>query len=64
MVRAHRLWESYLAQRANIGPDAVHAHAERLEHAHEFADELDASLGHPQRDPHGEEIPPAPGQGE
>ncbi len=60
MVRSHRLWESYLAQEANIDAEDVHDLAERLEHAHELADELDASLGHPARDPHGEEIPRPP----
>jgi len=57
LVRAHRLWESYLADAAGLAPDALHAEAERLEHAHELADEIDARLGHPRRDPHGEEIP-------
>jgi Mn-dependent DtxR family transcriptional regulator len=59
LVRAHRLWESYLAGEAGIGGDAIHDEAERLEHAHELADEVDALLGFPARDPHGEEIPSA-----
>lgn len=64
MVRSHRLWESYLSERAKLDVDEVHEHAERLEHAHELADELDASLGHPRHDPHGEEIPrPKEGEG-
>lgn len=57
MVRSHRLWESYLADQANLPPDQVHEEAERLEHAHELADEVDRELGHPSLDPHGEEIP-------
>jgi ABC-type Mn2+/Zn2+ transport system permease subunit/Mn-dependent DtxR family transcriptional regulator len=57
MVRSHRLWESYLADQANMPPDQVHDVAEQLEHAHELADELDRELGHPSVDPHGEEIP-------
>lgn len=57
MVRSHRLWESYLADEANMSPEDVHEEAERLEHAHELADEVDRSLGHPERDPHGEPIP-------
>jgi len=57
MVRAHRLWESYLSERANLAPDEVHDEAERLEHAHELADEVDQTLGHPRQDPHGEPIP-------
>jgi ABC-type Mn2+/Zn2+ transport system permease subunit/Mn-dependent DtxR family transcriptional regulator len=57
MVRAHRLWESYLADQTNLAPEFIHETAHRLEHAHEMADEVDAALGHPQRDPHGAAIP-------
>lgn len=60
MVRAHRLWESYLTQRAGVGAHEVHDHAEVFEHAHEFSEEIEASLGHPNVDPHGEEIPELP----
>ena len=57
LVRAHRLWESYLADEARIDMDHIHEEAERLEHAHELADEVDERLGFPKTDPHGEEIP-------
>lgn len=57
MVRAHRLWESYLADEAGLPAELVHDAADRLEHAHELSDEVDAALGHPQRDPHGSVIP-------
>ncbi len=57
LVRAHRLWESYLAGEAGIDMETIHQEAERLEHAHELADEVDERLGFPRRDPHGEEIP-------
>jgi ABC-type Mn2+/Zn2+ transport system permease subunit/Mn-dependent DtxR family transcriptional regulator len=57
MVRAHRLWESYLSERANVDVADVHDQAEELEHVHELADEVDATLGHPKLDPHGEAIP-------
>lgn len=60
LVRAHRLWESYLADEVGIGTDDLHDQAERLEHAHEFADDIDAELGYPRRDPHGTVIPGAP----
>ncbi len=60
LVRAHRLWETYLAERAGIDDlGEIHDEAERLEHAHELADEVDATLGHPKRDPHGTVIPNA-----
>lgn len=57
MVRAHRLWESYLSEWANVDVADVHDQAEELEHVHELADEVDATLGHPRLDPHGETIP-------
>ncbi len=63
LVRSHRLWETYLAEH-NVPEDRVHEAAERLEHAHDVAEEIARELGHPQHDPHGEPIPaprePAP----
>jgi ABC-type Mn2+/Zn2+ transport system permease subunit/Mn-dependent DtxR family transcriptional regulator len=56
LVRAHRLWETYLAEQ-NIADPELHEWAERLEHAHELAGELSVALGHPTVDPHGEPIP-------
>ncbi len=64
LVRAHRLWETYLADRAGVDDlGDIHDEAERLEHAHELADEVDATLGHPTRDPHGTVIPSAKADG-
>jgi len=57
LVRAHRLWETYLADRVGVSPDHVHTEAERLEHAHDLAERLDETLGHPDVDPHGSSIP-------
>lgn len=57
LVRAHRLWETYLSREVRASDSDVHTEADRLEHAHELADEVDAELGHPQRDPHGVAIP-------
>jgi Mn-dependent DtxR family transcriptional regulator len=57
LVRAHRLWETYLVQEAGIDPAVVHDQAERLEHAHELAEQLDEKLGKPETDPHGSQIP-------
>jgi ABC-type Mn2+/Zn2+ transport system permease subunit/Mn-dependent DtxR family transcriptional regulator len=59
LVRAHRLWETYLADEG-MPPDLVHDEAERLEHAHDLAEQLDEKLGRPLRDPHGQEIPRTP----
>jgi ABC-type Mn2+/Zn2+ transport system permease subunit len=58
LIRAHRLWESYL-HRLGVTIDELHPMAESFEH-HLHADflrELDRDLGHPAFDPHGSEIP-------
>lgn len=57
LVRAHRLWETYLVNEAGVDPEVVHDQAELLEHAHELAEELDKKLGKPATDPHGSQIP-------
>lgn len=61
LVRAHRLLERYLADEARLPVTAVHRVAERLEHqlSEQDAERLSASLGHPERDPHGDPIPSA-----
>lgn len=61
VVRAHRLWESYLAEQTGVAEAQWHARAERQEHllSPQQADELAARLGHPSRDPHGDAIPAA-----
>lgn len=59
VVRAHRLLERYLADEARLPLDQVHAEAERREHSltPQQVEDLDASLGHPEHDPHGDPIP-------
>lgn len=59
VVRAHRLWERYLADEARMPLGQIHSEAHRREHNLTDAqlDELDAALGHPTRDPHGDPIP-------
>src|SRR6266496_6681218 len=59
VIRHHRLLELYLARQLGDRWDQVHAEAERLEHviSEEFEDKLDALLGHPTVDPHGDPIP-------
>lgn len=63
VVRAHRLWERYLADDAGVPIGRLHQAAEKAEHhlTAERLDALDAHLGHPQRDPHGDPIPAADG---
>ena len=59
MLRHHRLLERYLADRLGLSLDEVHAEADRLEHAlsEELEAKIDAELGYPTRDPHGDPIP-------
>jgi DtxR family Mn-dependent transcriptional regulator len=59
LTRHHRLLELYLLEQLGYSWDQVDAEAERLEHAisEEFEDRVDALLGHPTADPHGDPIP-------
>lgn len=59
VVRAHRLWERYLADEARLPIKRVHSEAERREHGVSALDldRLEAQLGHPTQDPHGDPIP-------
>lgn len=60
LVRAHRLWETYLVREGAAEPGAVHDSAEQLEHVTggEIARELGRRVGEPSTDPHGKPIPP------
>ena len=64
VIRRHRLWEVFLAEKLGFGWDAVHVIAEELEHvrSEELVARLDTYLGHPQFDPHGDPIPTPTGQ--
>jgi DtxR family Mn-dependent transcriptional regulator len=64
ILRTHRLWERYLADRTGVKPSQWHREAERLEHttSEAEANRLSASLGHPVYDPHGDPIPTQEGQ--
>lgn len=63
MVRRHRLIETFLVQTLGYRWDEVHDEAEHLEHAVSdlMIDRIDALLGFPTRDPHGDPIPAADG---
>ena len=63
IVRAHRLWERYLADEARMPLEQIHGVAHQREHGmtSEQVDALDAALGHPISDPHGDPIPDAHG---
>src|SRR5216684_3860088 len=59
VIRHHRLLELYLARALGYTWDKVHDEADKLEHviSEEFEDKLDALLGYPTVDPHGDPIP-------
>ena len=63
VIRKHRLWEVFLVDQLNFNWDEVHEVAEQLEHIKSplLIERLDAFLGHPTVDPHGDPIPDAEG---
>lgn len=64
IVRKHRLWETFLHDTLCFSWDEVHEVAEQLEHIHspKLIAKLDAFLGYPKVDPHGDPIPNAKGE--
>jgi len=63
IIRAHRLWERYLADETGFHEADWHDIAERHEHrlSPEAIDALSTQLGNPTHDPHGDPIPTADG---
>jgi DtxR family transcriptional regulator, Mn-dependent transcriptional regulator len=59
IIRRHRLWEFFLAEKLKFSWEEVHAVAEDLEHvsSKKLIDKLDEFLGFPRFDPHGDPIP-------
>ena len=59
IVRKHRLWEVFLVEKLNFSWDEVHDVAEQLEHikSPKLINQIDAFLGYPTHDPHGDPIP-------
>jgi DtxR family Mn-dependent transcriptional regulator len=64
VIRAHRLWEKYLAEHTGYNESEWHSQAEQFEHTFtpEELDELAGSLGNPVYDPHGDPIPSREGE--
>lgn len=58
VLRSHRLWETYLADVANVPADHTHDGAHRLEHLPALADAASAEMRDPTVDPHRKSIPP------
>ena len=63
VIRRHRLLERFLAETLTMSWDEVHEEAEHMEHAasERLIDRIDAYLGYPAVDPHGDPIPRADG---
>jgi DtxR family transcriptional regulator, Mn-dependent transcriptional regulator len=64
IIRRHRLWEYFLAEKLKFKWDEVHVVAEDLEHvsSKKLIDKLDEFLGYPKFDPHGDPIPDSLGK--
>jgi|KBSSwiS6_1023812.scaffolds.fasta_scaffold00767_2 DtxR family Mn-dependent transcriptional regulator len=64
IIRRHRLWEYFLAEKLKFNWDEVHDIAEDMEHvsSKKLIDKLDEFLGYPRFDPHGDPIPDANGK--
>jgi manganese/zinc/iron transport system permease protein len=60
VVRAHRLWEQYLVEQAEVPLSRIHEHAERFEHitTARMREALAEQTEGTERDPHGSRIPP------
>ena len=59
IIRVHRLWEKYLAEKTGFDKSEWHDRAEEMEHvlSHEETNVLANQLGNPMYDPHGDPIP-------
>jgi DtxR family Mn-dependent transcriptional regulator len=64
IIRRHRLWEYFLAEKLKFNWDEVHEVAEQLEHvsSKKLIDKLDEYLSYPKFDPHGDPIPDTNGK--
>ncbi len=64
VLRAHRLYERYLAEATGFDESEWHQRADRIEHSLSLDDvaALSRQLGNPTHDPHGHPIPSASGE--
>lgn len=64
LIRRHRLWEVFLSEKLGYRWDELHEDADLLEHisSDKLIERLDAFLGHPTVDPHGDIIPNQEGE--
>ncbi len=59
IIRIHRLWEQYLAEKTGVPEISWHNEADKLEHdsSEDQMNEINHILGYPRYDPHGDPIP-------
>jgi DtxR family Mn-dependent transcriptional regulator len=64
VIRAHRLWERFLAEETGFDESEWHERAEQVEHliSQDEINALSDQLGNPTHDPHGDPIPTASGE--
>jgi DtxR family Mn-dependent transcriptional regulator len=64
IIRIHRLWETYLADRTGFAEAQWHDEADRREHntSAEQVEQMMRETGNPRFDPHGDPIPTAEGE--
>lgn len=64
VIRAHRLWEVYLADQTGLPPSEWHKEADRREHTRSPGglEDLTRRTGDPRFDPHGDAIPTEAGE--
>ena len=64
VIRIHRLWEQYLAEKTGLPEISWHNEADKLEHKSSDAqmDKINHILGYPRYDPHGDPIPTESGE--
>ena len=64
MLRVHRLWEQYLAEKTGVSEAEWHGEAELQEHdlSSDEVDNLAEQMGYPVYDPHGDPIPTSSGE--
>lgn len=63
IIRIHRVWEQYLADKTGVHNMQWHHQADKVEHtiSIEEADEIASKIGNPVYDPHGDPIPTTKG---
>ncbi len=64
IIRIHRLWEQYLAEKTGVPEISWHTEADKLEHdsSEDQMNEINHILGYPRYDPHGDPIPTESGE--